>query len=235
MLISGPNREPTTSSGLTTDGRNLSAAFALSSGTIGAAMAGALAVPLAGPSGPRTFMPSIALSYGVVERPVPPRALQLAHEVAVGVCKRLFDDWGWEDVDKRNPVQVYSVNVPLVTEAIERANRKVCFTTMWRNTYGQLFVPTQKAPQEETNWSAADKVQQSDDAESQQEVDGPLRFRFAPNFHPLLHPSPDTMSEGTDAWAFYHGYTSVTPLLANFAELQDPGQGFGDASNGRFW
>ncbi|CAK9785460.1 unnamed protein product [Cutaneotrichosporon oleaginosum] len=225
MLISGPNH-----------GRNSSAAFALSSGTIGAAMAGALAVPIAGPSGQkRTFMPSIALSYGVVERPVPPRALELAHEVAVGVCKRLFDDWGWEDEAKRNPVQVYSVNVPLVTEAIELANRKVCFTTMWRNTYGQLFVPTQKPPQEETNWSAADKVQQPDDADTLQDVDGPLRFRFAPNFHPLLHPSPEAVPEGTDAWAFYHGYTSVTPLLANFAELQDPCQGFGDASNGRFW
>jgi hypothetical protein len=180
MLISGPNH-----------GRNSSAAFALSSGTIGAAMAGALAVPIAGPSGQkRSFMPSIALSYGVVERPVPPRALELAHEVAVGVCKRLFDDWGWEDEAKRNPVQVYSVNVPLVTEAIERANRKVCFTTMWRNTYGQLFVPTQKAPQEETNWSAADKVNQPDDAENLQDVDGPLRFRFAPNFHPHSHLVP---------------------------------------------
>lgn len=202
-------------------------------------MAGALAVPIAGPKGAESLhnvlMPCIALSYGVVERPVPPRALELAHEVAVGVCERLFNDWGWEDEAKSKPVQVYSVNVPLVTEAIEKANRKVCFTSMWRNTYGQLFVPTQREPQEEVNWSAAKPVRQADDAGSVDAVEGQLRFRFAPNFHPLLHPNPETVPEGTDAWAFYHGYTSVTPLLANFAELQDPCQGFGDASNGRFW
>lgn len=202
-------------------------------------MAGAVAVPIAGPPGVESLhknqMPSIALSYGVVERPVPPRALELAHEVAVEVCKRLFDDWGWEDEAKTKPVQVYSVNVPLVTEAIERHNRKVCFTTMWRNTYGQLFVPTQRGPQEEVNWSAANKVNQKDDAADLEDVEGVLRFRFAPNFHPLLHPDPKSVPEGTDAWAFYHGYTSVTPLLANFAELTDPCQGFGEASNGRFW
>ena len=45
-------------------------------------------------------------------------------------------------VGGRRPVQVYSVNVPLIEEALTVEKRKVCWTKMWRNTYGQLFKVT---------------------------------------------------------------------------------------------
>lgn len=177
-------------------------------------------------------MPCIAVSYGVVERPVPPRCVQLAHEVAVEVCKRLFDDWGYEDRQAGRLVQVYSVNVPLVESAIEKANRKVCFTTLWRNTYGQLFIPTKRTV---GGWKFGDDADQQE-REAGETEDKRLRFSFAPDFHPVINPDPDLMEEGTDAWAFYHGYTSVTPLRAEYAGLTDSGSAFGSGtSTDRFW
>jgi hypothetical protein len=123
----------------------------MSSGTLGAALAGSLSIPIVGPSsGPslhETYIPCIALSYGVVTRPVPPYSLELATDIAVDICSRLWDDWGWEvasDGDgSRARVQVYSVNVPLVEEALREENRQVCWAKMWKSTYGRLFKVTE--------------------------------------------------------------------------------------------
>lgn len=180
-------------------------------------------------------MPSIAVSYGVVSRPVAPRAIELAHDVAIDVCQRLFDDWGYEDGERKQPVQVYSVNVPLVEASLEKDVRRVCFTTLWRNTYGALFAPTRLR---DGSWNPSDNVKQAaaDDGESELEDDGQLRFSFAPNLHPVLFPDIDTIPEGTDAWAFYHGFTSVTPIRAEYAGLGDSGSGFGSGTPGdSFW
>ena len=133
------------------DGRNSSTAFALSSGTIGAALASALAVPLPGPAEGTSSLhtdhiPAIALSYGVIARPTPPPTVALAHETAVGIVNRLWNDWGYEGGTggSKRKIQLYTVNVPLKEEYLEKSNRKVCWTTMWRNSYGQLFKQTDK-------------------------------------------------------------------------------------------
>ncbi|OCF60428.1 5'/3'-nucleotidase SurE [Kwoniella mangroviensis CBS 10435] len=138
LVISGPNH-----------GRNSSTAFALSSGTLGAALAGALSIPLPGPSTGEPSLhtdhiPCIAVSYGVVTRPVTSRVLELATDAAVDVCEKLYDDWGWdEDHEKgRHLVQVYSVNIPLVEGDLEVGKRKTAWTNMWRNSYGRLFKAT---------------------------------------------------------------------------------------------
>ncbi len=134
-----------------TDGKNASSAFALSSGTIGAALAASL-----------SSFPSIALSYGVVTRPVPQRAIELAHDVSIEIIARLWRHWGDDDglryhyrhetevdcggsdrakgkMDMRGKVALYCVNVPLIEEKLEVGTRKVWWTRMWRNGYGQLF------------------------------------------------------------------------------------------------
>ena len=130
------------------DGRNTSTAFALSSGTLGAALGAVLAVPIPGPSSQPSLhidhIPAIALSYGVVKRPVDPNTIDLAHDGALDVCERLWNDWGNED-DEGHRVQVYSVNVPLVPDVLEKAKRKVVWTRMRRNAYGPLFQTTKSS------------------------------------------------------------------------------------------
>ncbi|EIW70773.1 hypothetical protein TREMEDRAFT_68211 [Tremella mesenterica DSM 1558] len=225
LVISGPNH-----------GRNSSAAFSLSSGTLGAALAAALSVPLPGPSsGPSLHIdhiPSIAISYGVVDRPIPPRAIELAHEAAVEVCKRLWDDWGYESLNPRRRVQVYSVNIPLVEDKLETINRKVCWATMWRNTYGGLFKPNVTAktnlrsnrsapPQLSTTASAgpgAMPISEKEEPATPVEDTG-LTFHFAPDLKPLLFTPIDQLPVGTDAWAFAMGYVTVTPISAEFSGL----------------
>jgi tubulin--tyrosine ligase len=54
-----------------------------------------------------------------------------------------------------------------------------------------------------------------------------LKFHFSPNMNPLLFPAAEDLPEGTDAWAFAKGYTSVTPLRAEYAGLGEGGCGFG--------
>jgi broad specificity polyphosphatase/5'/3'-nucleotidase SurE len=121
----------------------------LSSGTIGAALAAAMSVPLPGPSSSTSSLhldhiPAIAVSYGVITRPVPPIVTSLAHETAAEVCERLWNDWGYEQSSgsSKRKVQLYTVNIPLKEDVLVKENRKICWTTMWRNYYGQLFKPT---------------------------------------------------------------------------------------------
>lgn len=145
LVISGPNRtspsplavQPRTHTDLPRpDGRNSSSAFAISSGTIGATLGSSF-----------SSYPSIALSYGVVTRPVPPSCIRLANEAAVEVCARLWADWGYDSGHQRSldgsrmkgRVQLYAVNLLLVEEFLKRENRRVVWTRIARNGYGQLF------------------------------------------------------------------------------------------------
>jgi hypothetical protein len=126
------------------DGRNSSSAFCLSSGTIGATLSSTL-----------SSYPSIAISYGVVTRPVPPRCLELANETAVEVVQKLWEDWGNDGTPNapwqyalgssdgghrmKGKVQLYNVNLALIEKSLERENRKVVWTRIARNGYGSLF------------------------------------------------------------------------------------------------
>jgi tubulin--tyrosine ligase len=108
-----------------------------------------MSVPLPGPSTSTpslhlAHIPAIAVSYGVIARPVPEIVSSLAHEAAVEVCERLWNDWGYEQSSggQKRKVQLYTVNIPLQEDVLVKENRKMCWTTMWRNYYGQLFKPT---------------------------------------------------------------------------------------------
>lgn len=88
-------------------------------------------------------MPCVAISYGVVTRPVPVRVLELATETAVDVCQQLFDNWGEDkEAGGNGLVPIYSINIPLVEAALEKNERKAVPTEMWRNAYGRLFKTT---------------------------------------------------------------------------------------------
>ena len=102
--------------------------------------------------------PSIAISYGVVTRPVASRTIELATEAAVEVVQRLWADWGVDGTEvapwkyavgegeeqaqvhrMKGKVQLYNVNLALIDEFLERGKRKVVWTRIARNGYGSLF------------------------------------------------------------------------------------------------
>lgn len=120
---------------IVSDGRNSSTAFALSSGTIGAALAACMS--RAGPlsQSESSQLPCLAISYGVVTRPVAPRLFELAHDAAVDVANRLWHDWGLEEdeIGRQKRVALYTVNVPLTDAALEPKSRTTCWADFWQN------------------------------------------------------------------------------------------------------
>nr|GAT44208.1 predicted protein [Mycena chlorophos] len=109
-----------------------SAAFALSSGTLGAALDAALANTRA-----------IAVSYGTVIHPTPVTFFQPAHVLACQILTQLVTD----DANFKN-ADLYNVNIPLIEGLLSKEGLKVAWTHMWRNNYGQLFkpIPADTAP-----------------------------------------------------------------------------------------
>lgn len=288
LVLSGPNH-----------GRNSSSAFTLSSGTIGATLSSALSA-----------YPSIAISYGVVTRPVSAKVTHLANEAAIEVVARLWADWGIDGSESapwkwaaegegestkqaekmRGKVQLYNVNLALVEDFLIKENRKTVWTKIARNGYGSLFKSKPSDPKEnrwdsnpsklpfnngenstipdparsginapQTQPSSDDSTRpagpsalptpvQSKPSSPQAQIkslilqpipnetkpppsqDDAPRFYFAPEMKRLIFPAEDTLIEGTDSWALFHGAISVTPLQASFAEGPDESMRFGSQS-----
>ncbi|KAJ7630963.1 survival protein sure-like phosphatase/nucleotidase [Roridomyces roridus] len=185
LVISGPNL-----------GRNTSSAFALSSGTLGAALSASL-------SNKR----SIAVSYGTVHRPTPTTYFEPAHLLACRIIQHLCDNWGEDEGGLRGEVDLYNVNIPLVEGLLSEEGLQVHKTTMWRNTYGRLFK------------SVAASVTQTGSTH------GPLAFKFSPSMEGLIHPDESMVPVGSDGYAMFKGWASVTPLRAGFAEPATNGEG----------
>ncbi|EMD42032.1 hypothetical protein CERSUDRAFT_110571 [Gelatoporia subvermispora B] len=210
LLISGPNL-----------GRNTSAAFALSSGTIGAALSSSL-------SGIR----SIAISYGTVVHPTPIAWHDPAHSLGSRIIRYLWDNWGTDEGGLRNSeVDVYNVNIPMVEGLISEEGVKIYWTSIWRNSYGRLFkahtpreavaAPTMSAagpdsPNEDPNY----QPRLGENKAAPRDV-GKLFFKFAPDMTHLINPSMSSLPVGTDGWAISQGWASVTPIRASFAEPND--------------
>lgn len=115
LVISGPNF-----------GRNTSAAFSLSSGTVGGAMSGALS---------RTR--AIAISYGNVHHSTPTEWIEPAHLLATRIIKHLWENWGRDT--QNGKVDLYTVNIPMILQLATPDGLQTCWAYMWRNSYGQLF------------------------------------------------------------------------------------------------
>ena len=94
LVLSGPNY-----------GRNTTAVFALSSGTIGGAMEGAMC-----------GKKSIALSYAFDSRDHDPEVISAASKLSTKLIEKLVNGWP-EDV------HLYSINVPIRGECINNENR----------------------------------------------------------------------------------------------------------------
>ncbi|KAH9459758.1 hypothetical protein H4Q26_005045 [Puccinia striiformis f. sp. tritici PST-130] len=201
LVISGPNF-----------GRNTSSAFSLSSGTVGAAMDAAL-------SNHR----SIALSYGIFDRPISDELVNAANQIAVKIIKELWKIGFGDSSGDPNYPDLYSVNIPLVPAILDEP--KVMWTTESRTRYARLFLPDDPRKREE-----AMKPVEIDEGSTQPESltsseptletrapsNEPQEFIFKPDISALIDPNAPQLLEGSDAWALNRGFSTVTPLCAAF-------------------
>lgn len=182
LVVSGPNY-----------GRNSTAVFSLSSGTLGGALEAAVCKRKA-----------IALSYAFFSRNHDPEIIAGASALSVRVIQNLYDNWG-EGVD------LYSVNVPLVENVGER---KVMWTNMLQNYWaeGSCF---QEVEDEEGDAGEEEQKIREGEEQPSQEDDGDhakvLRlkhkhFKWAPRFTDVYE-SVEKSSPGNDGWAVKEGYT----------------------------
>jgi len=211
LVVSGPNY-----------GRNTTAVFALSSGTLG----GALEAAVCG-------VKSIALSYAFFDRNHDPVIISGASKASVRVIEWLTKNWS-EDV------MLYTVNTPLL-EGVEKA--KVLWTRMLQNqwTSGSCFTEV-NVPEEEDQDAAEAEVQirrgESVSEEKRPQLNGVKangvaveekgpndhprythkHFKWAPRFKDV-YDSVEKAPPGNDGWAVKEGYVSVTPLKANFMHV----------------
>ncbi|KAG5635098.1 hypothetical protein H0H81_012454 [Sphagnurus paluster] len=206
LVISGPNL-----------GRNTSAAFALSSGTIGAALSSSL-----------SKIRSIALSYGTVLHPTPTTFFEPAHRLGARIIGHLWENWGNDTGGLRDgEVDLYSVNIPLLEGLLTEEGLKICSTTMWRNSYGRLFkrtsdkaTPVEPGQVRSAGSDALDVIIPSNGKALDDQEE--LSFKFSPDMTGLITPSLSSLPVGSDGWAIYQGWVSVTPLRAAFGEPLHP-------------
>ncbi|KAF2126809.1 sure-like protein [Dothidotthia symphoricarpi CBS 119687] len=221
LVVSGPNY-----------GRNSTALFSLSSGTVGGAMEAAVC-----------GMKSIALSYAFFDRNHDASIITGASALSAKIIQYLYDNWDPE-------THLYSVNVPLVENV---GDRKVLWTHMLQNKWksGSCFQVVDVPPDaddtpEDTENAIRKQEEKLGKAELRGNTDGVLEsetnsgagtpldrphvrythkhFKWAPSFKDVYE-SVEESEPGNDGWAVAQGYTSVTPLKACFMHVGSGVQG----------
>ncbi|EPS44324.1 hypothetical protein H072_1682 [Dactylellina haptotyla CBS 200.50] len=198
LVVSGPNF-----------GKNSSAVYALSSGTLGGSFEAAL-------SGAK----SISVSYAYKSKDNPQETVEAATRIAIKIIHHLYDNW---PADKS--VDLYSVNIPL-NPGVDHA--RVISTHILQNTWGGCY----KAIQTEEDDEDPGKVEKAtregtsspptDESIANKLMDK-YKFKWAPRFGDVEKASKEDSARGSDAWALQQGFISVTPLKANY--LHGPGVG----------
>ncbi|KAI6249780.1 putative tubulin--tyrosine ligase PBY1 [Erysiphe necator] len=200
LVISGPNY-----------GRNTTSVFSLSSGTLGGALEAALCKHR-----------SIAISYGFFSRNHDDEIINEASNLSLRLIEYLYKNWD-------NQVDLYSINIPLTKNVGEK---KVLWTNILQNywSHGSCFEEVEDTDED-------DKLEQSTSKNENNSIqlDTPLiekkiikhqhkHFKWAPRFTDVNR-SIEESPPGNDGWAVQNGYTSVTPLKANFMHAAAKTQG----------
>jgi len=178
LVLSGPNY-----------GRNTTAVFALSSGTIGGAMEGAV-------SGKR----AIALSYAFDSREHDPEIIGAASKLSTKLVEKLVADWP-------DDVHLYSINVPL-KKGVE--NAKIIYTEMLQNQWSSGGSFTKLPEEAEDRDPEVEEQKIRDDQSSNEEVGEKQskrshhKFKWAPNFGDVKK-SVEEAGHG-DGWAVVQGH-----------------------------
>ncbi|ATY66926.1 5 3 -nucleotidase [Cordyceps militaris] len=194
LVVSGPNY-----------GRNTTAIFALSSGTLGGALEAAVCKVRA-----------IAVSFAFFSRNHDPAIIEAACRQSVKVIDGLYRQWPTDD-----SVDLYSVNVPLV-EAVD--TRKIYLTKMLQNywqaggCFEEIDDPSNADPvEEEAKIREGGLSSATPDTETDCRGHKHKHFKWAPRFTDV-YSSVEAAGPGSDGWVVKEGHTSVTPLKANFAQ-----------------
>ncbi|CCC09821.1 hypothetical protein SMACR_03377 [Sordaria macrospora] len=199
LVVSGPNY-----------GRNTTAVFALSSGTLGGALEAAVCKRRA-----------IALSYAFFNRNHDPSIIAKASRQSVRVIEALWKEWPTD-----RSVDLYSVNVPLL-EGLEEG--KVLYTPMLQNYWGagscfeevEGSVDGEEEDEERIREGGEMGRAETDGGKEIGKRDGKgglhthKHFKWSPRFTDV-YKSVEEAAPGNDGWAVKEGHTSVTPLKANF-------------------
>ena len=184
LVISGPNY-----------GRNTTAVFALSSGTLGAALEAAVCQKR-----------SIALSFAFFSRDHDPEIINEACRHSVRVITALSKQWP-ED----GRADLYSVNVPLV-KGVE--SNKTLWTDILKNSWagGSCFQEIEGTADDEN--VEEEKIREGSSTQANDEVAAPSesftkgsrRFKWAPRFGDISKTVEDA-GPGSDGWAIKEGCT----------------------------
>lgn len=194
LVISGPNY-----------GRNTTAVFALSSGTIG----GALEASVNG-------VKAIALSYAFDSREHDPDVLAAASQVSTKLIEKIVAEWP-------SDVHLFSINVPL-RKGVE--STKILYTEIMQNTWvsGSSFTELPEGTQDRDPTNEEERIRRKSDAnESSKERPkvagrkGRVTFKWSPKFADVKKAVED--AKKGDGWEVTQGHITVTPLRANFAHL----------------
>lgn len=179
VVVSGPNY-----------GRNTTALFSLSSGTIG----GALEAAVCGKK-------AIALSYAFDSREHDPEIIAAASKVSQRLIEKLLQDW-------QDDVHLYTVNVPLKKDVAEA---KIMYTNVLQNqwtsgsSFEELEFDEEVDPAEQER-----EIREGEAHETNGENNVALvkrkqkKFKWAPNFTDV-HESVRKAGPGNDGWAVKEG------------------------------
>lgn len=191
ILVSGPNY-----------GRNTTALFALSSGTLGGAMEGAV-----------NGMKSIALSYAFDSRDHDVDIITEASKLSVRLIEKFATEWA-------DDVHVYSINVP-VRKGV--TNNKIVYTEMIQNQWssGSSFQAMAGDEEDADPNKEEAKIREQKQLNGEAVSDNPRRkqvtYKWAPQFQDVRTAVENAKSG--DGWEVSQGNVSVTPLRANFWHL----------------
>lgn len=177
VVVSGPNY-----------GRNSTALFALSSGTVG----GALEAAVCG-------RPAIALSFAFNTRNHDPIVIRGAALVSVRITEHLTKNW-------TPGVDLYTVNVPLI-EGIDGPDTKIMYTHMLQNYWtGSSFEPVNAEDDLTAEESEAHTREDEENwGEKHREVRRHYKFKWAPKFQDVYE-SVEKSEPGNDGWAVWKGH-----------------------------
>jgi len=163
---------------------------------------------------------SVAISYGTMVEPTPETYFDPAHNQGCRIINHLWNNWGEDECGLRDgEVDLYTVNIPLIEQILGVDGLKVCWTRLFRNSYGQLFKNVSGSIRQPAVAVGSDPLAgKTQSLNPEEATSGNLLFKWSPLMEELISPPLDSLPIGSDTWALHQGLICVTPLRASFGE-----------------